>query len=253
MNAPAPDRLLPSRRRERGSAHAASCLNYWLAKSEMSAEALAAIASWGLGEKSGLMSSNVSHLRNARITRLNLKLIDGIAGANLAIWRWHVQGADACLQAFGPLSTWEIRPEWLNRAIWLHHPDDESDPLQFADWCEIFAGYLTLDYVGLALAPTENLSPAIAQLLGELTAGAGTIMDGLRAVERAYPVTDRERVDLLLDVVTGRRDYTRDQLESEIATLAITVSRLRGEPDGSLSPEALHSELTRRSNDRRRT
>jgi hypothetical protein len=253
MNAPAPDRLLPSRRRERGSAHAASCLNYWLAKSEMSAEALAVIASWGLGEKSGLMSSNVSHLRNARITRLNLKLIDGLAGANLAIWRWHVQGADACLQSYGPLSTWEIRPEWLNRAIWLHHPDDESDPLKFADWAEIFAGYLTLDYVGLALAPTENLSPALAQLLGELTAGAGTIMEGLRAVERAYPVTDRERVDLLLDVVTGRRDYTRDQLESEIGSLAITVSRLRGEPDGSLSPEALHSELTRRSNDRRRT
>ena len=240
----APSRMLPSRRRERGIAHAASAINYWLARSEMSAEILSAISSWGLGEKSGLISSNISHLRNARVSRLNLTVLEGLSAANLAIWRWHTQGAEDSLRALGPLSTWQVRPEWLNRAIWLHHPDDSTDPLQFADWAELFAGILTLDYVGLSLAPSEDLSPALAQLLGQLTASAGTIMDGLEAIKQAYPVNDRDRVNLLLDVVTGRRNYTRDELETELASLALTVSRLQGEEDGSLSPEGLHALLS---------
>jgi hypothetical protein len=245
--------MLPSRRRERGIAHAASVINYWLAKGEMSAEILSAVSSWGLGERSGLISSNISHLRNARVSRLNLTVLEGLSAANLAIWRWHTQGPEAAFHSFGPLSTWDVRAEWLNRATWLHHPDDETDPLQFADWCELFAGLLTLDYVGTTPSPAEELSPALATLLGDLTAGAGTILDGLRALERAYPVTQPDRVNLLLDVVTGRRNYSREELEAEMASLALLVSRLRGEPDGSLSPEALTQELWLRSSGRKRT
>jgi len=244
MATPSQSKLLPSRRRERGIAHAASTINYWLGRSEMSAEILSAISSWGLGEKSGLISSNISHLRNARVSRLNLTVLEGLSAANLAIWRWHTQGPEASLQALGPLSTWQVRPEWLNRAIWLHHPDDTTDPLQFADWAELFAGILTLDYVGVSLSPAEDLSPELAALLNQLTVSAGTIRDAMAALERAYPVTDRDRLNLLLDVVTGRRNYTRDELETELASLAITVSRLRGEEDGSLSPEGLHALLS---------
>jgi hypothetical protein len=53
-----------------------------------------------------------------------------------------------------------------------------------------------------------------------------------------------------LDVIAGKRDYGREELEDELTALALTIGKLRGLPEGALSPEALRSEL---SSGRRRT
>ena len=133
-------------------------------------------------------------------------------------------------------------------AVWLHHPDDASDPLCFADFCELFAGLLTLPYVGVALSPTENLSPAIAALFRAETEQAGSMAETM--IRLAYPVQDPDRIGLLLDVIAGKRDYSREELEDELTALALTIGKLRGLPEGGLTPEALRSEL---SSGRRRT
>lgn len=236
------DRILSSRRQEQGIVHMADTLNWWLGKSEMSAERMSAISSWALGEKSRLIGSNISNLRNAKATRPNLFICEHLAATNQAIWRWHVKGEEDCLAYYGPLTPLGARPEWLNVAVWLHHPEDPSDPLNFADFCELFAGMLTLPYVGVQLSPTENLSPAIAELFQSLTADAGPMAETM--IRLAYPVQDPDRVALLLDVVAGRRDYGREELEDELASLAITIAKLRGLPAEALTPEALRSELS---------
>lgn len=242
------DKVLPSRRQEQGIVHMADCLNWWLGKSDWSAERMSAVSSWALGERSRLMPSNISNLRNAKASRPNLFIAEALSACNEAIWRWQVKGEQDCLAYYGPLSTWGARPEWMATAVWLHHPEDESDPLVFADFCELFAGLLTLPYVGVALSPTENLSPAIAALFRAQTEQAGPMAETM--IRLAYPVQDPDRVALLLDVIAGKRDYSREELEDELASLALTLGKLRGLPEGSLGPEDLRTEL---SSGRRRT
>ena len=242
------DKMLPSRRQEQGIVHLADTLNWWLAKAELSAEQLSRISSWALGERSRLMPSNISNLRNAKANRPNLFIAEALAATNEAIWRWQVKGEQDCLAYYGPLSTWGARPEWMNAAVWLHHPEDASDPLCFADFCELFAGMLTLPYVGVSLSPTENLSPAIAALFKAETEQAGPMAETM--IRLAYPVQDPDRIGLLLDVIAGKRDYGREELEDELTALALTIGKLRGLPEGSLSPEGLRSEL---SSGRKRT
>lgn len=236
------DRILPSRRREHGIVHAASVINWWLAKSEMSSDQLHCVSSWALGEKSRLISSNISHLRNARVDRPNLATIEALGCTNQAIWRWHVKGEAACLHQYGPMSAWKVRPEYLTRAAWLPDPDDDANPLLFEGWARLFAGMITLPYVGIALSPTENLSPALAALLNQQIEGAGPM--GETMLRLAYPVQDPDRVALLLEVVAGRRDYTRDELEEELGSLSVTIGKLRGLPEGSYTPEDLRNELS---------
>jgi hypothetical protein len=228
-------------------------MNWWIAQSEFTGDAMGMISSWAMGEKSPLISSNVSNLRNGKSVRPSLRLIEALGALNVVCWRWHTQGQQACLERYGPYSSWGIDPVWLERAVWLEHPSNpeaEPEPLVFADFCEIFAGLLTLPNVGVALSPSEapDLNAKLAALFDEILRDSGTYREGLERIRAAYPVQGKERWEGLRDVIIGTRNYSREEMQVEMMALATCIGTIRGEAD--YSPARLHAEL---SNGRRRT
>lgn len=243
---PDPDRLLPSRRHEKGRIHLAGVVNWWLGRSKLSHDQVAAIVLWALREPGSLGSSQLSHLRNARIFRPGLIMFEGLAALNAAIWRWQVKGQEACLDAYGPYSAHGIDPAWLDDAVWLPHPDHPDEPLCFADFCEIFCGYLTIPEVGVRLTAVDgpDLSRRLSALLLEHWQAAGWgPTEGIPAILAAYPSDDQDRRQRLSLVVLGQADFSSEELEEEMPELAAMVAALRQQPPEGYGPVDLQAEL----------
>lgn len=220
-------------------------LNYWLRRSDLSHEQLAGLVDWGLGERGWLISSQISHLRNGNVARgASARNIDGMAGANRAIWLWHERGEQEALRELGPHSSWGVDLEALGRAIWLPSPADQTRCLDYGEISSVNAGRLVLPYLATpVLSPTEatELSLKVGALLNQLVAG-GTPAEGIGRVLDAYPIEDAERRQRLRDVLLGGT-WTREELEQELYVLAVTISRLRNDELGDYGPAQLHAEL----------
>jgi hypothetical protein len=245
---PIGSRLLASRRHLHGRQHFAATLNWWLGRSAFSHARLGAIADWALGENGWLISSQVSHLRNANVRQPGYQSLDALCCANEAIWRWQVKGKGDCHRIYGPHSGYGIEDGWLDEAVWLGHPDEPEAPLNFGDWCELVVGYLELPYVGdVVLSPGEakDLSQRLAALLEGIVKGQGLgIRDGMARIIECYPVQERNRRERLRGVVLGLYDYSQEDLIEELWALAVTVAALRGQDPAGYGPAELHAELT---------
>lgn len=248
--APGPQQpILPaSDRHNRGKAHLGHVVNFWLAKSGLTTRQLSRIADWGLDERGWLHDAKLSQIRrNAFIRALPMRYLDACGAANNAIWLWQCKGEKAALSKLGPPAKERIKPEWLDRAIWLAHPDYPTDPLGPADWFEIATGHLELPYVASPmLAPNEGpqLTEELCNLLFTLVASESQ-RDQMRKILRAYPVPDQERRDRLASVLLGATSYDREQAEQELYSLAEVVRDLRGLSAREYGPAELYAELTR--------
>lgn len=233
-------------RHEQGRSYLASLVNYWIRRSELTQRQLGLIADWGLGEAGWLIPSQISHLRNRDIVRgASAKSLQGLAGANYALWLWHTKGQRQAWQELGPHTGWKVQGEWLDGAIWLPTADDDTKPLGLGHFAEIGAGLIKLPYLkDVALSPTESieLSGRMAALLNDL-AGGGTPAEGIARVLKAYPITEPTRQRRLRDLMLGDR-WTREELEEEMYALAATVNSLRCLQEGSYGPADLHAELS---------
>jgi hypothetical protein len=247
-----PGRQLASRRHLMGRQHLSAVLNFWLGRAGLSHEQLGSIADWAMSEKGWLSSPQLSHLRNGSVVKPSHKNLDSLGGANEAIWLWQRRGPEVCMRRYGPHSAYRIQDEWLSDAIWLHHPDHQDEALNYADFCDLQAGYLVLPYLGeVNLSPSEAkaLSQALAELFDRLaqermTEGQ-TMRQALDTVLAGYPSSaSRDRREHLRDVILGTADYSRPELEKELFFLAETVRTLRGLPEGEYGPAELHAELS---------
>ena len=247
-----PGRQLSSRRHLIGRQHLSAVLNFWLNRCGLSHEQLGSIADWAMSEKGWLSSPQLSHLRNGSVVKPSHRNLDALGGANEAIHLWQQRGPQVCLRRYGPHSAYRIEDQWLNNAIWLHHPVHTDEALCYADFCDLQAGYLTLPYLGeVNLSPSEarNLSQALADLFDRLAQeqmGEGqTMRQALDSVLGAYPSSaSPDRRDHLRSVILGTADYSKSELEKELFLLAETVRQLRALPEGSYGPAELHAELS---------
>ena len=247
-----PGRQLASRRHLIGRQHLSAVLNFWMARAGLSHEQLGSLADWAMSEKGWLSSPQLSHLRNGSVVKPSHRNLDALGGANEAIWLWQRRGEQVCLRRYGPHSAYRIEDQTLNNAIWLHHPVHTDEPLCYADFCDLQAGYLSLPYLGeVNLSPSEarSLSQALADLFDRLAQermGEGQSMrQALDSVLAAYPSSaSPDRRDHLRSVILGTADYTKAELEKELFMLAETVRQLRGLPEGDYGPAELHAELS---------
>jgi hypothetical protein len=247
-----PGRQLASRRHLQGRQHLSAVLNFWLARSGLSHEQLGSIADWAMSEKGLLSSPQISHLRNGSVVKPSHRNLDALGGANMAIWLGQHRGLEVCLRRYGPHSAYRIQDEWLQNAIWLHHPEHTDEALNYADFCDLQAGYLVLPYLGeVNLSPSETkaMNMALADLFDSLAQErmreGQTMRQALDTVLAAYPSTaSKDRREHLQNVIIGTADYTRAELEKELFFLAETVRTLRGLPEGEFGPGDLHAELS---------
>jgi hypothetical protein len=219
-------------------------MNYWRAPS--SHDRLAAILRWGYGEPTGLDGGALSRIRNGKQARgAGLRHLDAFAEANRAIWMWHTAGHEAAIAEFGPHSSWEVKAEWLDDAIWLPKPDDATRPLDLGDLSMLLMDRLQLDYLGpqmLSPGKLVAMSQRLCEVLDEEAAEQG--WGPREAVQRfaaSYPSRDPARQRKLRDLVTGAVELTAAELELETAALAEMFRTIRGLE--SYSPADLQAEL----------
>jgi hypothetical protein len=239
---------LASERHEQGVTALASLLNYWLGRSGMSHEQLVALASWGLGETGMLDATVISRVRNGRQTRgASLRHLDAMAAANRAIWLWQTQGQNGAWKELGPHHGWSVRDEWLEDAIWLPHPDHETEPLSFADFASVLAGHMELPYLAQTLlspGDAARLSDGLAHLLEDLIADRGWgPREGIRQLLDAYPANDTARQRRLRGVIVGEVHLGREELEAELYALAEMIRVVRKLKPGGYGPAQLQQEL----------
>lgn len=235
-------------RHQRGKAHLASVLNHWIMRSGLTTRQLSRIADWGLDHSGWLSDGKISHLRrNAFGREIPTRYLDACGCANEAIWLWQTQGEHAAISRLGPLTKNRVRAEWLDRAIWLAHPDYPTEPLRPADWFDIATGYLNLPCVtSPILAPNEGpqLTDELCRLLLGLVSTESP-RDQVRHLVRLYPIADRERRDRFASVLIGATSYDSAEIEAELCGLAGVVAGLRGLTASDYGPIELYEELSR--------
>ena len=237
--------LTVAERTARGVQSLAALMNFWLAPS--SHDKLAAILRWGYGEPTGLDGGALSRIRNGKQARgAGMRHLDAFAEANRAIWTWHTAGPEAAIQAFGPHSSWEVKAEWLDDAIWLPKPDDATKPLDLGDLSMLLMDRLELPYLGPQLLSPGKLvamSQRLCEVLDEEAAEHGWgPREAVARFAAAYPSRDPARQRKLRDLVTGAVELTAAELELETAALAEMFRTIRGLE--SYSPADLQAELS---------
>jgi hypothetical protein len=223
----------------------AALMNYWLAP--VSHDKLAAILRWGYGESTGLDGGALSRIRNAKQNRgAGLRHLDAFAEANRALHVWHTAGPEAAIQEFGPHSSWDVKAEWLDDAIWLPKPDDATQPLDLGDLSKLLMDRLQLDYLGpqlLSPGKLQKMSQRLCEVLDEEAAEQGWgPREATARFAAAYPSRDPARQRMLRDLVTGASELTAAELELETAALAEMFRSIRGLE--SYSPADLQAELS---------
>ena len=233
-------------RQARGAQQLGGLVSYWLTRSSLSHDQLSRIMDWGLGERCNLHGAPLSRIRNGQQPRgAGLRHLDAMAQGNAAIWSWQVEGRKAAIQQFGPFSSWEVKPELLDQAVWLPHPKDERKPLDLGDLAMVVAGRLDLPYIHAGIsspAQAQQMGAALLQLLEQLAMERQwSPAAALRHLSAAYPANDAARRHRLKNLIIGDVTLTPDELEGELAALAQMIRVTRGLPE--FTPADLRTEL----------
>lgn len=235
-----------AQRLERGDYWIRTLLDHWVKRSRRTTRQMEAIAAWGLGERGRLSHALISRIINGK-NGASLPSLLAMEALNRGIWLWHAKGHDAAMAELGPPSSWDVKPEWLDEAIWLPVPDQQEHPLDLADLCEVAAGRLELPYLGSRLLPPTSqrqVAEQLPRLLDQAIIAAGlSPMAGVRRLLEAYPVQDEHRRDRFRSVILGELMLTRDELQDELLAIAEAVAVTRGLPPGSYGPAQLLAEL----------
>jgi hypothetical protein len=235
-------------RQAKGAAHLGALIRYWMKRSDLAQEPFALVLDWGLGERCTLHSSGISRISRAQQPRgAGLKHLDALAQGNEVIWCWHVQGKDAALKRFGPFSGWGVREEWIERAVWMPRPDDNREPLDLGDLAMVTAGRMVLPYLDQE-GHAQRLTEGLLELVDGISRERGwSARETARQLVEAYPSGEGKRQQWLKELLLGDVQLEGDGLESELASLAEMVRRIRGLV--VYGPEELEGELL--SGDRR--
>ena len=237
-----------TQRQEHGVEVFSALINYWFTRSGLSHEQMCAISSWGLHEKGMIDGAVLSRIRNGKQTRgAGLKHVDALAAANRAIWLWQKKGEERARADLGPYSSWSVQETWLNSAVWLSHPDDESLPLEFADFMLVLGGYMDLPYLNVT-----NLSPANAtrliRALGKLIEDEIKVRswgprEAVAELLKVYPVDDQVRKERFREVILGTYQYSKTELEGEMYAIGEVIREIRRLRGGEFGVRELREEL----------
>lgn len=129
-------------RRESGRLHFTKLLSYLLR--EVSHPEMAKLADWAMNEVGCLHTSQLSHIRNAKLRMLGVKSLDSLGLINQAAF-FHREGQKQELKALNTATATPAVEEILTRYVPVTDPKDPSRPLNAGDMMLIYLGHLKLD------------------------------------------------------------------------------------------------------------
>ncbi len=210
-------------RRKQGQEHLAEILNWWFTRNGLSHAQASAIAAWTTGERTALQTSQLSHLRNGRLSSPQLKVFEGLAALNEALDSWQRQGPSWCIERWGPVPSRLFGGAALDAGTVLWHPEHQGErPLVFGDFCAAFAGFLKLDYIGEGpWSPSQcrEMSDAISADLEAWLSQAGGIRTGMARLKELYPEPGKAQWQKLQRVILGESTYSAAELDQIQRTL----------------------------------
>lgn len=210
-------------RRQQGQEHLAEILNWWFTRNGLSHAQASAIAEWTTGERTALQTSQLSHLRNGRLSSPQIKVFEGLAALNRGLDSWKRQGSSWCIQHWGPVPGRLFGGAALSAGAVLWHPRHQGErPLDVGDFCAAFAGFLRLDYIGESCwSPSQcrEISDAIGTDLETWLSQVGGIRTGMARLKELYPEPGKAQWQKLQRVVLGESTFSAAELHQIQRTL----------------------------------
>jgi len=226
-------------RRERGKAHMSATMIYWLARNGWSHPNLELLATWALNEPGVLHTSQVSHIRNAKMRMVGLKTLDSFGSINIAIWAYQNSRS-----AFDKLATGTVTAQIENlikNAEVLINPAT-GEPLDQGGWMLLYLGYLRLDDVVGGAQGDEALAVAslgIGRLVSEQIARSGVgFVEARKLFGESFECEGGAYK--LVAVAAGLDHYEPESLRRDIPEICSALRSI----GGTWTPKSLVEELS---------
>lgn len=198
-------------RREAGRAYFTTCLSRML--QNISHPEMAALADWALDESGCLHTSQLSHLRNAKMRMLGVKSLDALGAINVAAFRFKTDRTGS-FKKLGTAQTTARIEEILERFEPLMRPGSD-EPINAGDLMMIYLGYLELDLPGLTEEETKAWDVAAEKIGGwfeDLLEEKGVrLRDGVSQVKSLWTGSDK-LCDHFCFAITGMGDFRPEEL-----------------------------------------
>jgi|TARA_B100000035_G_scaffold33593_1_gene25498 hypothetical protein len=195
-------------RRETGRQHFTQVLTLLL--KDVSHPEMALLADWACNESGNLHTSQISHLRNAKMRMLGVKSLDALGRINQAAHYYKADRRGAFAEICTAATTARIE-EILERFVPLMQ-DDEVTPMNSGDLMMIYLGYLRYE---LPESDTESYEAAVEnvpQWFADLFEEKGvSFRDGLKLVQSKWTGSSDE-CSKFCSVLAGIDSYKADEL-----------------------------------------
>ena len=213
-------------RREQGRALFTKVLSYML--KDISHPEMSALADWALDEAGCLHTSQLSHLRNAKMRMLGVKSLDAIGRINVAADLFK-RGERKELKALGAAIPTPRIEEVLERFEPIMN--SEGVAMDAGDFMMVYLGYIELD-----LFEGEDSGKDWAKAAAGLTEWIEALLEerevrtreALAIVKKAWPGTDESR-DRFCLVVAGLEDLKAEELADLWPHIAVALKPILDE------------------------
>ena len=230
-------------RRDSGKNHISSLMIWWFAKNEWSHPIFSELADWAINETGSVHPSQLSHIRQKKMRMMALKVLEGFAQVNLAVYAYQqdkrngTSRSESLLSRLGVRTTTAQIEEYIKDATVIVNPITK-EPCWQGDFMGIFLGYIKIS--GVLVGRTEYDPATMNVLAGDIgPVFAHRFKTSQRDIweirEIATSVFGEEsRANKLVSVATGMAKYDGNELQrdiSEIALILTEVTRVETTPD----------------------
>lgn len=215
-------------RREAGRAYFTKVLTHVLAN--ISHPEMAALADWATNEPGCLHTSQLSHLRNAKMRMLGVKSLDALGRINECAWAFH-NDRRGQFKAMGTAQTTVKIEQCLERYVPVLHPDS-GRPINAGDLMMIYLGYLKLDLPGddpVAAARWGSVAAELGHWFEALLEERDVrFRDAVKIIDSAWSGTNSQKLKLVA-VLSGLDDYSADEVAEAWSAITKAVAVLLDE------------------------
>lgn len=222
-------------RRDSGRNHLSSLMIWWFAKNEWSHPIFSDLADWSLNETGAVHPSQLSHIRNKKMRMMGLKVLEGFAQVNLAVYAYQedkrngTDRSDSLLSRLGVRTTTAQIEEYIRDATVIVNPITK-EPCWQGDFMGIFLGYIKVS--GVLVGRTEY-DPSTMNVLASdvgpvIAARFKTAQRDIWDIrETAITIFgDEVRANKLVSVATGMARYDGNELQRDISEIALILTEI---------------------------